>query len=354
MTEEWCSLGDLAALVGGTVDGDQALRLRGLNALDLAGPDELSFFTGVKVLPQLAQSSAGAVLVPLDLPQVARPVIRVADPNLAAALIHQYFLRRPFQAGIDPSACIGGGCVIPEQVRIGALVCLGAGVVLGERVILHPGVVLGDGVEIGADTELHANVTVASGCRLGSRVIVHSGTAIGSDGFGYATTPEGRHVKRPQVGGVLIEDEVEIGANACVDRATFGLTRICRGAKIDNMVQVAHNVEIGPHCIVVAQAGIAGSTVLGRNVVIAAQAGVAGHLHLGDGVMVAAMAGVHNDQSPGARIGGAPAFEARQWARSCAAYARLPEMVKELRELRRRLAALEAGTQASETKGRTA
>lgn len=353
MSEQWCSLSELAALVAGTVQGDGSLRFRGLNSLDLARADELSFLSGVKMLAELDNCRAGALLVPPELPPLDRPVIQVRDPNLAAAIIHQHFLQRPFQAGVDPSARIGASCVIPAQVRIGPLACLGEGVRLGERVTLHPGVVLGDGVEIGADSELHANVTVASGCRLGCRIIVHSGTVIGSDGFGYATTPEGHHVKRPQVGGVVIEDDVEIGANACIDRATFGDTRIGRGSKIDNLVQLAHNVEIGPHCIVVAQAGIAGSTALGRNVVIAGQVGVAGHLRLGDGVMVAALAGVHNDQPAGARIGGAPAFEARQWARSCAAYARLPEMVKELRELRRRLAALEAGADVSESKGRT-
>jgi len=345
------TLEELAALVEGTVSGDGAMRLAGLNSLEQAGPAELSFLTGAGMLPALAVSRAGAVLVPAELHVTDRPVIQVPDPNLAAAILHQHFLRRPFQAAVHPTAQFGDGCQVPALVRIAPFVCLGERVRLGERVTLHPGVVLGDGVEIGDDCELHPNVTVAAGCRLGHRVIIQAGAVIGSDGFGYATTSRGHHVKRPQVGIVVLEDDVEVGANTCIDRATFGVTRVCRGSKIDNQVQLGHNVELGPHCIVVAQAGIAGSSVLGRNVVMAARSGIGDHLRIGDGVMVAGMAGVHNDQPAGARLGGAPAMDVRHWARCCAAYARLPEMVKELRELRRRLAALEGGGAAGTREG---
>ncbi|MCI5159859.1 MAG: UDP-3-O-(3-hydroxymyristoyl)glucosamine N-acyltransferase, partial [Candidatus Electrothrix sp. AUS1_2] len=210
--------------------------------------------------------------------------------------------------------------------------------VFGGWVKIEPGVVIGDDVRIGDDCVLHANAVVAYGCTLGNRVVLHHGAVIGSDGFGFASDPRtGCHVSKPQVGTVRLDDDVQIGANSCVDRAAFGVTHIKSGVRIDNQVMVGHNCVIGENSILVAQAGIAGSTTLGRNVILAARAAVGGHLRLDDGVMVAALGGVHNDQKKGAVVGGIPAIEIKKWGRAAAVYARLPEMAREVKHLRKEL-----------------
>jgi UDP-3-O-[3-hydroxymyristoyl] glucosamine N-acyltransferase len=331
-----CTLQQLADLVGGKVEGDPHLPLHGLNGIDYAGPDEITFVLDARQLPLPVHCRAGACIVPPGAGPLSIPTIVTPQPSVAAAQIHTFLLATPFAAqGIHPSAVIGAGCTIPEAVSVGPLVCLGNGVVLGERVTLHPGAVIGSETVIGDDSVIHAKVVVAERCTIGKRVILHHGAVIGSDGFGFATDGRGQHYKKPQVGTVRIDDDVEIGANACVDRAAFGVTWIKSGARIDNLVMVGHNVVVGENSILVAQAGIAGSTTLGRNVVLGAKVGVAGHLHLGDQVMAAAMSGIHNDQPPGAKVGGAPAFEVKNWGRATAAFSRLPEMAKELRRLRK-------------------
>ncbi len=337
------TLTELAGLVDGVVTGDGTVVIRGFNGIEQAGPGELTYITSPKMAGRLEECRASACIVPMAVAGGPMPLLRVDDPDLAAAVIHNHLLARPFVAtGVHPSAVVGEGCTVPAEVSIGPLVCIGDRVRLGKRVTLEPGVVLGDGVVIGDDTLLHANVVVARGCRIGSRVIIHHGAVIGSDGFGFATDGQGRHVRKPQVGTVRIDDDVEIGANTCIDRAAFGTTRIRSGVRIDNLVQVAHNVDVGENSILVAQVGIAGSTTLGRNVVLGAKAGIAGHLHLADRVMVAAKGGVHNSQPEGAVVGGTPAMEIRTWGRASAAYSRLPGLVREVRRLRRELDRLTA------------
>ena len=215
---------------------------------------------------------------------------------------------------------------------------------------LHPGVVLEDGVEIGDDSTLHAHVVVGAGCVIGKRCILHPGAVIGADGFGFATDRQGRHHKKPQVGTVRIEDDVEIGANTCIDRAAFGVTHIRRGVKIDNLVMIGHNVVIGEGSILVAQVGIAGSTTLGRHVVLGAKAGVAGHLHLGDGAMAAAKSGIHSDLEDGEVVGGSPAIPAKEWMKAAGCYNRLPEMRSEMKRMRRELDELRAALEAQRGK----
>ncbi len=333
------SLESLASIVDGEVTGDGSVEISALNGLEQAGPGEITFILSARQLDALAASGASACIVPRDVGTVPLPAIRVSDPNLAAAVIHNHLLSRPFVAtGIHATAVVGEGSEIATEVSVGPRVCIGTGCRIGRRVCLHAGVVIGDDVRIGDDTILHANVVVASGCRIGRRVILHHGAVIGSDGFGFATDRRsGKHVKKPQVGIVRIEDDVEIGANSCVDRAAFGETLIRKGVRIDNLVQVAHNVEIGENSILVAQTGVAGSTRLGRNVVLGAKVGVADHLHLEDGVMAAAMSGIHNNQPGGAVVGGIPAIDVRQWGRATAVFARLPEMRRELRRMRREI-----------------
>ncbi|MDD2463612.1 MAG: UDP-3-O-(3-hydroxymyristoyl)glucosamine N-acyltransferase [Desulfobulbus sp.] len=326
----------LAELVGGQVQGDPDLVIHGLNGIEYAQDGEITFVLDKKQLPLPEGCRASACIAPSGVDAVDIPLLLTDQPSVAAAKIHTVLVAQPFNTtGIHPSAVVGENCRIPEQVSIGALVCLGNNVTLGQRVTIHPGAVIGDGVSIGEDTTIHANVTVAQDCIIGKRVILYHGAVIGSDGFGFATDRMGCHHKKPQVGIVRIDDEVEIGANSCVDRAAFGETWIKSGTRVDNLVMVAHNVVVGENSILVAQVGIAGSTTLGRNVVLGAKTGVAGHLHLEDQVMVAAMSGVHNNQPKGAMLGGAPAFEVKSWGRASAAFSRLPEMVKEVRRLRK-------------------
>jgi len=338
------TLQELAALVDGAVSGDDRLIVTAFNSLELAVAGELSFINTIKLAGKLAETRASACIVPADLDEVDLPVIRVDNPDLAAALIHNYLLAEDFKpAGIHPSTVIGSNCEVSDQVTIASHVTIGDRVRIGDRVTLHPGVVIGDDVQIGDDCILHANAVVAHRCSLGNRVVLHHGSIIGSDGFGFATDPAtGNHVNHPQVGTVHIEDGVQIGANSCVDRAAFGTTRVKSGVRIDNLVMVGHNCVIGENSILVGQVGIAGSTTLGRNVVLGARAGIAGHLHLDDGVMVAAMGGVHNSQKKGSVVGGIPAFDVKKWGRASAAYTRLPDMVKEMRRLRKEVDRLTA------------
>ncbi len=339
------SLQELAEYVGGKVAGDPSKKICGLNGFELAGPEEITYLNTERQMAEKLQfCRAGACIVPVENDSMPVNCIVVDPVDIAAARIHNLLLEKSFQAkGIHPRAVIGSDCEIDEEVTIGPMVAVGDRVRIGKRVTLHPGVVLGDDVTIGNDSILYANVTVADGCTLGRRVVLHHGAVIGSDGFGFVTDmTTGAHVTKPQVGTVRLDDDVQIGANSCVDRAAFGVTWIQSGTRIDNLVQVGHNVEIGENSILVAQAGVAGSTRLGRNVVLGAKAGVNGHIHLDDGVMVAAMGGVHNSQPRGAVVGGVPAFEVKKWGRASAAYSRLPEMIKEVRRLRKELDQLTA------------
>jgi len=313
----------------------------GVADFDSAGEGEITFVADLKRGARLDQCKASAIIVPTAVTEISTPAIRVRNPYLAVARIHALFVEEPFAAtGIDARAVVGRDCHIPAEVAIGPLVYLGDRVRLGQRVVLHPGVVVYDDAVIGDDVVLYANVTIGRGCQLGNRIIIHSGAVIGSDGFGYATDEKGHHIKRPQVGVVQIDDDVEIGANTCIDRATFGKTWIKRGSKIDNLVQLGHNVVIGEDAVLVAQVGVAGSVTTGKNVVLGGQVGLAGHIHLADRVMVAAKSGVHNDQKPGAIVAGIPAIPHKTWLRSSVAYAKLPEMVRELRELKGKIAEL--------------
>lgn len=338
MTEKIISLENLADMVQGEVIGDKNLLVRGFKPLDSAGPDDISFLAKVKNVELLETTGAGAVIVPLGVEAADMSIIRVKDPYLAVAIIHSYFVKEPFVAkGIHPRADIGDDCRLAAAVTVGPHAVLGDRVTLGERVTIEAGVVIGDDVIIGDDSLIRANVTVYNGCTIGSRVTIHSGTVIGSDGFGYAANERGEHLKRPQVGIVRIDDDVEIGANCCIDRAAYGVTWIKSGVKIDNLVQVAHNVVVGENSLLVAQVGIAGSTTLGRNVVMGGQSATAGHLVIGDQVMVAARGGIHNDQPAGAVLGGAPVLPIKQWAKSCAVFAKLPELQSAVRKNSRAL-----------------
>lgn len=342
MTEKTITVEKLAEMVKGQVVGDKTALISGFAPLDSAGSGDITFLTKAKMADLLKTTGARAVIVPLGVEEVENiSAIRVKDPYLAAAIIHSFFMEVPFDAkGVHPRAFVGEDCLLGKEITIAPLAVLGDRVKLGERVTVGAGAVIGNDVEIGDDTTIHANVTVYPKSIIGKRVAIHSGTVIGSDGYGYAANEQGEHIKRPQVGIVRIDDDVEIGANSCIDRAAYGITWVKSGVKIDNLVQVAHNVVVGENSLLVSQVGIAGSTTLGRNVVLGGQAGCAGHLNIGDQVMVAARGGVHNDQPKGAVLGGAPAMPIRQWAKACAVYGKLPELQSKVRKNSRDIAEL--------------
>ncbi len=336
MTQKKVTVDDLAKMVDGEVVGNGEKLIHGFADLESAGEGEITFLVNVKGSEKLRNTSASAVLVPMGIEHHEKNIIKVRDPYLASAIIHNFFITKPFTAqGIHESAVIGKDCVISEELSIAPVAVIGNRVTIGSRVNIGPGVVVGDDVTIGDDTVLKANVTIEHGCRIGDRVTLHSGVVIGSDGYGYAADKKGCHIKRPQVGIVHIEDDVEVGANSCIDRGTFGVTRIKQGAKIDNLVQVAHNVVVGENSLLVAQVGIAGSTTLGRNVVLGGNVAVKGHIHLEDGVMAAANSGVHTNLAKGSVVGGSPALPIKQWTKAAIIYGKLPEIWKELKRIKK-------------------
>jgi UDP-3-O-[3-hydroxymyristoyl] glucosamine N-acyltransferase len=336
------TLGEIAQLLQGELNGPPEFNVSGIQALTAAGPDEISFAVGSRYGEKVEKSMAGALILPKDWPYLLdRPSILVKDPYLAYALIASAFLDKPFSAlGVSPEAHVGSNCEIDRNVSIYPGVFIGDRVHVGPYVTLHPGVYVGNDVCIEDKTTLYPNVVVYKGCRLGKRVAVHAGTVIGSDGFGYARRGES-HVKIPQIGIVVIEDDVEIGANVTIDRAALGETRIGRGTKIDNLVQVGHNVSIGADSLLVAFVGIAGSTRIGKGVVLGGQVGVVGHIELGDRVMVGAQSGVTKSLAAGEVVTGSPAMPHRLFLRVESALKRLPEMVKQVRDLKERIDKLE-------------
>ncbi|MBU0908426.1 MAG: UDP-3-O-(3-hydroxymyristoyl)glucosamine N-acyltransferase [Proteobacteria bacterium] len=350
MTQETRTLAELAALVEGELLGDPGVRIAAFNDVANASAGEITFIAQGKYVDQLERSKASAVIVPQNIQEVALPAIRVKNPYLAAAMIHNLFYKRPLPApGIDKHAVIGADCRIAPSVSIAPLAVVGRRVTLGENVVIESGVVIGEDVIIGDGTILEANVVVRAGCRIGRRVILYSGAVIGSDGFGYATNSRGIHIKRPQVGNVVLEDDVEIGANTCIDRATFGSTVIGKGTKIDNLVQIGHNAEVGEGCLMVSQSGLAGSCKLGNGVVLAGQSGVGDHVEVGDGVMAAGRSGINSNVKPGSVVAGFPAIAYKEWLQAATAFSRIPQLLKDVRRLRKQVSELAGDGKNKET-----
>lgn len=344
------TLAQIHEVVGGTIHGDNQTPVSGLASLGEADPDALSFISNDKMSKAAATLRIAALLVHRHLPDLAIPQIVVDNPLLAFARVAQtFFVRQQAPRGIAEHMMQGADVRIGTDPSIWPFVTLGDRVTIGNRVTLYPGVFVGSDSTIGDDCVLYPNVVVREGCSLGARVIVHSGTVIGADGFGYVQH-HGRHHKIPQLGGVVIEDDVELGANVTVDRATFGRTLVKQGTKVDNLVQIAHNVTVGEHCILVAQVGIAGSTTIGRHVMIGGQAGLADHLTIGDQVMIAAKAGVNRSIESNQMVGGIPAMPQEKALRIQGGIFQLPAMKELVRNLEQRVATLE--TQLKKSSGR--
>jgi UDP-3-O-[3-hydroxymyristoyl] glucosamine N-acyltransferase len=332
-------ISELADRLGGRpVEGDASREVRGVAALDGGGPDDLGFLRSAKNAAGLAGSRIGAVIAPPGVDVGGRTVIRSPSPNLdlaraakilapgaaAAPGVHSRAFVEP-DASVDASASVGPGCAVGARASIGA------------RTVLHPNVTVYADSAIGADCELHAGVVLGAGTRIGDRVILHPGVVVGGDGFGYEFDETGRFEKVPQLGIVVLEDDVEIGANTTVDRARFGETRIGRGVKIDNLVQIGHNSTIGEGSAIVAQSGIAGSTTLGKRVFMMAQSGAANHVTIGDGAFLGVRAGVVQDLPPGSRVYGFPQVAERTWHRAMVVFYRLPEVLRRMRRVEKKL-----------------
>ena len=342
----------LADALGATLDGDPAAVVSGVAPLESAGPEDISFLTDSRHLAAARASRAGAFLVPDGAPPLSAPALRATAPRLALIrLLRLFHPEESVPPGIHPRAAVAAEAYVDPSASVGAFAVIEANAVVRAGVRVFPFVYVGAEAEIGEDTRLYPHVVVLDRVRVGRRVIVHAGAVLGADGFGYAPD-SGAYRKIPQVGGVVIEDDVEIGANTTIDRSTIGDTVICRGTKVDNLVQIAHNVLVGADSIIAAQAGIAGSSRLGSGAVLGGQSGVADHVTLGDGVVLAAGAGAVSDIPDSGRYLGRPARPALEGKRIWILEARLPEIVRRVRDLERRLEVMEQRTQESSRRER--
>ncbi|MGR9115032.1 MAG: UDP-3-O-(3-hydroxymyristoyl)glucosamine N-acyltransferase [Gammaproteobacteria bacterium] len=337
------TLSQIQQQTGGELHGSGQVEIQGVNSLDLARPGDLAFAESSKFLDQARQSKASALIVPKDFPvQEAMNCLRVDRPRQVFIGIMMLFDQGgPKITGVHPSAIVGGHSVLAEGVAVGENAVIRDCVKIGEGTCIEAGAFIGEGVIIGEHCHIGPNVTIRHDVSIGDRVVIHAGSVVGGEGFGYFW--DGKQQKKvPQLGGVQIDDDVEIGCNVCIDRATFGVTRIRQGAKIDNLVQIAHNNDIGAHSIIVSQVGLSGSVTLGERVTLAGQVGVADHITIGAGATAAARTGISKDIKPGEVSWGAPNRPIKQVMREMASIARLPKLMEQVKQLTQRLKALEA------------
>ena len=336
------TLGELARRLDCPIEGDAAIEIRRVAKIEDAGPGDLTFLANPKYASKLAGTKASAVI--MNGEEMAAPcaVIRSKSPYLTFAKAAQVLApAQTFAAGVHALASVATDAHVDPSATVGAFAVVGSGARIGARTIIHPHVVIGDGSTVGADCTLHAHVSIRERCTIGSRVIVQNGAVIGSDGYGFAQRPDGSHEKIPQTAPVVIEDDVEIGANTTIDRPAMGETRIKAGTKIDNLVQIGHGVVLGRHVLLAAQVGIAGSTVVGDHVVFGGQVGVGGHLTIGDRAKAVGQSGITNSVDADQFVSGYPAIDNSEWRRSSAVFRKLPDMRKQLRALEARLQKLE-------------
>jgi UDP-3-O-[3-hydroxymyristoyl] glucosamine N-acyltransferase len=337
------TLAELAEAVGAEVRGDPGVLIAGVATIDEAGSEQITWASDHRYAESLSRSRAGAVVVPTDFGPTPMPALLCRDPDEAIAEILARLappVWRP-KAGVHPTAVVWPSVRLGRDVAIGPYAVVGEDAEIGDRTVVHAHVVIGPEVRIGPDCIFWPHVVVRERCVVGARVILHPQVTIGSDGYGYRFV-NGRHNKIPQIGIVRIEDDVEIGAGSCVDRAKVGATVVGRGTKIDNLVQIAHNVQIGPHCLLVAQVGIAGSVKLGQYVILGGKVGIRDHLSVGDGAKVGALSGIWRDVPAGVTIAGIPARDGHLWIRQQMLLDRLPQLNALVRQLEKRVTSLEA------------
>ena len=338
-------LAELATLTGARCDSsDGDIEITGAAGLEQAEPGQVTFLSNPRYTPKIANTGASAIFV-ADGVEVPRPdlaVLRAKDPYLAFTRALIAFNPQPeFESYLDPSAVIDSSTKLPKEIFIDAHVAIGKNVRLDNRIRLHANVTIYDNVTIGDDSEIHSGVAIRENTIVGKRVIIHNNAVIGCDGFGFAKDENKAWLKIPQVGRVVIEDDVEIGAGTTIDKSSTSETRIKRGAKIDNLVQIGHSCTVGEDTLICAQVGLAGSSHIGNRVILAGQAGVAGHNTIGDDVVLTAKSATSHDIPPGKMISGIPAFDNKDWLRSIAAFRRLGEMVRTLRGLEKRVEVIE-------------
>ena len=332
-------LGELATLLGAVLRGDAELEVTGVKGIEEAGPTEVTFVPNPKYAGLARKTRAAAVLVEPEFPEIEAATLRIKNPYLAFSRTLGIFYQPPvYVPGIHPTAVIDPTVVIGAGAHIGAYVVIGPGVKLGEAATLLPHVVLYPGVETGSHFFAHAHAVVRENCVLGDNVTLENGAIVGADGFGFAKNEAGHWEKIPQSGPVRLGNRVDVQANTCIDRATVGATEIGDGTKIDNLVQIGHGSHVGENTLICAQTGLAGSSVVGNNVILAGQAGVAGHCTVGDGVILTAQAGISHDIPAGKTISGSPGFDNRVWLRAVTIFQRLPELLKRLDRVEKKLA----------------
>ncbi len=333
---------ELAETLGCELKGPGEREISGVSGMEQAGPEHLTFLSNPKYVHKVRNTRAGAILVNEELTGVSAASLISRNPYLDFARALHLFYQPPRPApGIHATAVIAPSAHIGENASIGPYCAIGEGVKIGANAVLHPHVVIYEGAEIGDDFLAHSHVTVREFCRLGDRVTLQNGVVIGGDGFGFAKQSDGRHFKIAQSGITALEDDVEVQTLTSVDRATMGETRVKRGAKIDSLVQIGHACVVGEDNIICSQTGLAGSTVLEKDVLLAGQVGVSGHLTIHEGAIVYAQSGIGGDVDAGAVVSGSPAFDRSLWLRAITAFPKLPELVRTVRELRKRMESLE-------------
>jgi UDP-3-O-[3-hydroxymyristoyl] glucosamine N-acyltransferase len=331
-------LGELAEKLGAELRGNPDLEVTGVKGIEDAGSSEITFVANPKYSALARTTQAAAILVEPEFPEIAAATLRIKNPYHAFSRALGLFYQPPAYApGIHPTAVIDPTATIGEQSHIGAYAVVGAGVTLGPHATVLPHVVLYPGARIGSHFFAHAHSIVREHCVLGDHVTLENGAVIGADGFGFSKNEHGHWEKIPQSGPVLVGDRVDVQANACVDRATVGATEIAAGVKIDNLVQVGHGSKVGENTLVCAQTGLAGSSVIGKNAILAGQTGVAGHCTVGDGVILTAQSAVSHDIPAGKMISGSPGFDNRVWLRAVTIFQRLPELLRRLDRLEKRV-----------------
>ena len=345
-------LGELATRLGAELRGNADLEVTGVKGIEEAGPTEITFVANPRYTGLARKTQAAAVLVEPEFPEIDAATLRIKNPYHAFSRALGMFYQPPvYSAGVHPTAVVDPTAEIGAGAHIGAYVVVGPGVRLGPSATLLPHVVLYPGVQAGSHLFAHAHAIVREGCVLGDHVTIENGAVIGADGFGFSKSEKGEWEKIPQSGPVRIGDRVDVQANACIDRATVGATEIGDGSKVDNLVQVGHGSKVGKNTLLCAQVGLAGSSVIGNNAILAGQAGVAGHCSLGDGVILTAQSAVSHDVPAGKMISGSPGFDNRVWLRAVTIFQRLPELLKRLDRVEKKLKVQEGSETAEQEVG---
>ncbi len=337
------TLSEIARITGGEITGDSEIAIRGVASIRNAGPADLTFLAGKKHIHLLDECQAAAVICAADVTSEKTNLLHVNNPSLAFGMVVELFYPQGAtgDGGIHETSLLGKGITLGEGVSIGPYVIVGDRCRLSDNVSIGPLVSIGDDVEIGESTRIDPRVTIYSGVRIGKRCRIMAGSVLGSDGFGFASDDEGRHRKIPQIGGLVIEDDVEIGSNCTIDRGSLDNTVVSRGTKLDNLVHIAHNVRVGENTLLVAQVGIAGSTIIGNNVVLAGQVGVSDHIEIGDGVVAGAQAGIIKSIHPGETVSGYPARPHRKALKTQASLIKIPQMIERIKNLEEKVRELE-------------